>query len=315
MSEADGAPAPAPGSRLAPSLTALALYLYALSVAVPQVRAGSATAALSLLATLLFLALAVGLIVQLARLSLNTRGEVVAALVAVVVWPVLESLARQGGLWRLYCFPLVNLAFIFLCAMAGRLLSRILREPNILLPVALVTILADIFTVYLGPTGRALEVAPSLVHKFSVGLPEAGSAAGAQGAEGLAMAAFMGVGDFVFLTVFMAAAARFGFPLARGRRIIITLLCLGVATYLTLPVVGVELPAIPLLPLIAGGFLVAYWREFRLTSAERQGLIWGGLFLAALLAGGAWAMRSAAPPPAAGTGPAAVTGQAGADKP
>ena len=115
--------------------------------------------------------------------------------------------------------------------------------------------------------------------------------------------------------LFMAAAARFGFPLARGSRIIILLLCLGLGAYFLLPAFGVELPAIPLLPLIAGGFLLAYWREFRLSRGERQGLVWGALFLVALLGAATWAMRAAPPAEEPGRGPAAATGEAGAVRP
>jgi hypothetical protein len=191
-----------------------------------------------------------------------------------------------GAAAQLYAGAGASVAFIFLCVMGGRLLSRILRERNILLPVAVVAILADIFTVAVGPTGKALAKAPQLVQKFSVGLPQAGSAV--PGAHLPPTLAFMGLGDFIFLALFLTAAARFGFSLRRGGRIIAALVCLALAAYLLLPPI---LPGIPLLPFIAGGFLLAYGRRFDLSKAERQALIWGGLFLVALLVAAGWMMR------------------------
>lgn len=275
-----------PPRRIA-DLLATAAVLYLLPALAPSIDAGSLVAnhLLSVAVTLLFTALAVLWIAQLAPCPLTARGETLIALVAVVVWPVLIHLGSLGPVVRLYVYPLINLLFVLLCVMCGRLLSRVLREPNILLPVGLVAILADIFTVFLGPTGKALEVAPELVERFSVGLPEAGSAAGPEGAAGLAMLAGMGVGDFVFLALFLTAAARFGFPLRRGGVAIIVLMCLAIVSYLMLPLLGVELPGIPLLPFIAGGFLLAYWRRFRLSPAERQGLVWGALLLVIILLG------------------------------
>ena len=83
------------------------------------------------------------------------------------------------------------------------------------LPVAIVAGLADIFTVFWGPTGHALEKAPGLVQKLSLAIPAVGSAAGEAGAHGLAYVAAIGLGDFIFLSLFLALAVRFDFSVRR----------------------------------------------------------------------------------------------------
>ncbi len=264
------------------------LFIYALLIGVPQVSFGKYTGLVSILATLVFTVLSVILVTQVARLRLGWPAELIGIILAGGLWQVADWGAGKGDLARLYLGAAAGIAFIFLCVLGGRLLSRLLRDRNILLPVAGVAILADIFTVAIGPTAKALEHAPKLVEKFSVGLPEAGSAAGPAGAKGLAMLASMGIGDFVFLALFFTAAARFGFSLRRGGGIIAGLVCLALAGYLLLPPV---IPGIPLLPFIAGGFLIAYGGRFNLSRPERQALLWGGLFLAALLVAAAWMMR------------------------
>ena len=271
----------------------LALAVYALLIGVPQVSFGRYSGLASVLATLLFTILSVALVVQVARLRLGWGAELAGMVLAAGLWQAADWGAGRGDLARLYLGALSSLAFLFLCVAGGRLLSRLLRDRNILLPVAVVAILADIFTVAIGPTGKALEHAPELVQKFSVGLPAAGSAAGPEGAKGLAMLASMGIGDFVFLALFLTAAARFGLPLRRGGAIMATLVCLALAAYFLLPPV---LPGIPLLPFIAGGFLLAYAGRLKLSRTERQALLWGGLLLTVLFAVAAWMMKAGGPP-------------------
>jgi hypothetical protein len=279
---------PESGQRSPWLLPLTVLIIYGLLVGIPQVSFGKVTELVSILATLVFTALSVWLVAQAAPLRLGWPAELAGMIVAGGLWQAADWGAGKGDLARLYAGAASSVAFIGLCVLGGRLLSRLLRDRNILLPVAVVAILADIFTVAIGPTGKALEHAPKLVEKFSVGLPAAGSAAGRQGVKGLAMLATMGIGDFVFLALFLTAAARFGFPLSRGGKLIAGLVCLALAAFFLLPPV---IPGIPLLPFIAGGFLIAYARRFRLSRTERQALLWGGLFLAALLVAAGWMMK------------------------
>ncbi len=294
-SEAQGFAAGTPASQVRlHGLGLTAGTLYALLVLTPQIDLGSPLLNYvnSIAASVGFAVLSVLLVLQVARLRLRPLSEVFAAVLGAGAWQVADWGAARGDLARLYLGPLGNLAFIFLCLLAGRLLSRILREPNLLLPVGVVAILADIFTVAVGPTAKALEKAPGLFEKLSVGLPAAGSAAGPEGAKGLTMLAGMGLGDFIFLALFLTAAARFAFPLRRGGWFIAVPVCLALAATLVLWGRGVALPGIPLLPFIAGGFLAAYAGRFHLSRAEKWGLLWGGLFLAVLLGAAAWVMRS-----------------------
>ncbi|HEY3398189.1 MAG TPA: hypothetical protein VGM19_11095 [Armatimonadota bacterium] len=288
----------------------LAGVIYLLLALTPQISLGGGLADLlsSVGVTLIFTALSVALAVQVARWRLRPLLEVFGAVLAAGVWQGATALSDGPGT-RLYLGPLANVAFILVCLLAGRLLSRLLRDRNILLPVAVVAILADIFTVAIGPTGRALQQAPELVEKFSVGLPQLGSAAGPQGAAGLAMLATMGVGDFVFLALFLTAAARFAFPLRRGALIIAPLVCLALLSYFALPLLGIVLPGVPLLPFIAGGFLLAYGRRFSLSPEEKRGLIWAGVLLVVLLGGAAWMMKAGPTPPSADLGHPSQSGR------
>ena len=156
------------------------------------------------------------------------------------------------------------------------------------LPVCIVAALADIFTVFWGPTGEALEKAPELVRKLSVAIPEVGSAAGPEGARGLAYAATMGLGDFIFLALFISLVARFGFPAARTVLAMLAGAVVGVIFALANPF---ALPGMPLLPYLSAGFILANLGEFRLTPQERRDLLLALLILGLMFALVALALR------------------------
>jgi len=114
-----------------------------------------------------------------------------------------------------------------------------------------------------------------------VAVPQAGSAAGAKGVAGLAVAASVGLGDYIFAALFLAAAWRHGLNV-RGAAIGATLAAL-------LAMVGVfvirGLPLLPLLPFIGLGVLIPNLRHFRLSRQEKVSFALGMAFLAMLLVG------------------------------
>jgi hypothetical protein len=261
---------------------ALLLFACYILLVVTPLIPGLPPVAGSLLATLLFAALAMAVMLAMARVTTRAWHEAAGLAVFLGLWYVLGDFAEKLQHARVYLSPAVNLAFMMACVAAGKLLSRIIRDRNILLPVCIVAALADLYTVFAGPTGQALQEAPKLVQKLSVAIPQPGSATGPTGHMGLAFAGTMGLGDFIFIAMFFAAAMRFGFRLRRSYWGIL----LPTATALTGFLLAPKLPGIPLLPFIATGFLVANWGEFRLTAEEKSNLRMAGLIVAVLVAAG-----------------------------
>ena len=180
-----------------------------------------------------------------------------------------------------------NTFFMIACGAVGRLLSRLVRERNLLVAVLLTAAIVDVFTVTVGPTRRALERAPEAVRKLAMSVPKPGSAAGEKGTAGLAVAASIGLGDFIFAAMFLAAAARHRLPAARAAVAAACLVVVAMTAVLAVP----RLPALPLLPFIAIGMLAVTWREFRLTRQEIWQLVAGAVFLAVLLGAMYWVSR------------------------
>ena len=214
----------------------------------------------------------------LARLSLRPWHELAALVLSGELWWLLSGLELRGAP-ALVVAGAANTFFMLACGALGRLLARLVRERNLLLAVLLTAAVVDIFTVTVGPTRHALEKAPHVVRKLAMAVPKPGSAAGEKGIAGLTAAASIGLGDFIFAAMFLAAAVRHGLAAERAAVAAACLVVVAMAAVLTVP----SLPALPLLPFIALGMLLANWGRFHLSRDEVLQLIAGGVFLAALL--------------------------------
>jgi len=214
----------------------------------------------------------------LARLRLRAWHELAMLILCGELWWLAGGLELRGPA-ALVIAAAANTFFMLACGALGRLLARLIRERNLLLAVLLTAAVVDIFTVTVGPTRHALEKAPQVVHKLALAVPKPGSAAGEKGIAGLTVAASIGLGDFIFTAMFLAAAVRHGLDASRAAVAAACLVIIAMAAVLAIPAV----PALPLLPFIALGMLLANWGRFHLTRDEALQLAAGAVFLAALL--------------------------------
>jgi len=272
-SEPQSPPNDPPGDRsprIAPTVNVavLAVLVYAFLVAVPLVRGVRPDVGV-IGGSLLFAALCLGLVGGGARLVVSPAMEGALALGFLVVWGLVAQSGPDAAWAKLYLGPAANVAFLLSCLFIGKLLSRIVRERAMALPVAIVAGLADIFTVFWGPTGHALEKAPGLVQKLSLAIPAVGSAAGEAGAHGLAYVAAIGLGDFIFLSLFLALAVRFDFSVRRTFIAMVIGAAVGIVVALA---PGLGLPGMPLLPYMGAGFIIVNARRFRLSRTEVRDL-------------------------------------------
>ncbi|MFW5868097.1 MAG: hypothetical protein ACOCX2_09790 [Armatimonadota bacterium] len=217
-----------------------------------------------------------------ARLHLQAWVQAVGLLLGVVNWFLYAIIGVTSPLARLTAVPLADIFLVFAMILGGLLLSRIVRDRTMVVPVAIVLALADVFTVYLGgPTGAALEKMPELVEAVSVKLPAVGSATGPAGIRGLAHIATLGPGDTFFAALFFATVLRFGLSMRRtfGWLFGVTAVALG----LIVAIPG--MPPVPVLPLMGAGFLIANWNDVKLSKREwaYMGIAFG--FLIVLFAG------------------------------
>ncbi len=256
-------PRPTTARREALLLAAALSGLYALLVGAPLVG-GVPPAVGAVVVTLLFTLGALAAAAAGARVELPAWVELAGMLLGIFDWFMLASLGATSEYGRLMAVPAADVILLLALILGGRLLSRIVRERSLVIPVALVLALADIFTVFLGPTALALEEAPELVAAVSVKLPAMGSATGPAGVAGLRHVATLGPGDTFFATLLFAVVLRFGLDLRRSFWWMYAIVGVVLAAAVAVP----GMPPLPVLPLMAVGFLVVNWRDVRLTRTE-----------------------------------------------
>lgn len=208
-----------------------------------------------------------------AVLSLGLPIAALAALARAGVRPAaLLGLGLAGGIAWLALAPWPGLAAavvrdagkVTAAGCAGLALAAAIREPNILFPASLFAAVADVVVVTVGTVRETLstEQGQAVLRAVSAEVPSVQA-----GLPPLTI----GPADFLFLGVFLAAAARFGMDV---RRTAWGLTLILAAALLLVPFVH----AVPALAPMALGFLAVNCRSLRLTRQE----FWGSVIVVAL---------------------------------
>lgn len=228
----------------------------------------------------LYVLIVVGLVFSIARLNLPAAAQLaLAAVFGVALW------VARAGRWPLGGDLLLVLGAAFL----GALVSRLIREPNLLVPVALVVAMVDVWGVYFGVVRQISEHAPETAAALSASVPMAAGP----------MLGMIGVGDFAFMAMFFAAVVRLGL---RGRATAwasagALLAASGVLVCASLwPALAPMAAQLPGLPFLAVAVLLVNLRGFHLSREEARAIVVVVLVLGAVLAAVALAWRPGAEP-------------------
>lgn len=212
------------------------------------------------------------------------------ALVLAALWFGVLWYVRPHRNWA----PGINAAFFILrpillgltitlgCAFFGILLSRIVREVNVLLPVALVAIPIDAIGAMtrIGFTQNAVAHNPGLVQALSVPVPAVGSGAHHHGA--LHPIGFIGPGDALFMAFFFAVALRLHLSV-RGT----FWWMYGLLTATMLLVLFTEVNIAALIPM-GLAVLIANGRFFKLKREEVFATVYAAALVLILVSGFYW---------------------------
>jgi hypothetical protein len=242
----------------------------------------------TLISTLALMAVMLGLVFSLARWGETHHrvalGLFIGGTLAFMVWILLPN---GLGFAPQKAAPLVVVAYravhgylLMLAAIGlGCLLSRLIREKNLLVPVVPFAALVDAITV-LTPVGfvkRVMESAPRVMEQAAVAVTSVPHAA--PQVERVVPIVLIGVGDFVFLAFYAACLYRFGLrPRATAIGLFLTLW-----VYLVLVILGVAV-ALPALVPMAAVVLLVNAREFHLSRQEKWASLLVILPMLALLA-------------------------------
>jgi hypothetical protein len=154
----------------------------------------------------------------------------------------------------------------------GVLLALIIREPNVLLPIALIAMPIDYVGAMtsLGFTQAMVQHAPQIVSAVSVAVPSMGTARGGIGVHPIG---FIGPGDALFIACFLAAVQRLGLN-ERGT-------FWWIYGLLTLTMLVVLIKGFPIAALVPMGLAVilANFRSFRYQRSEVFAMIYAAIMI------------------------------------
>lgn len=175
--------------------------------------------------------------------------------------------SRMGPL-GIFSGALGNLFLACWCVGLGALLATLLREKNMILPIALFLALLDIFLVLtpVGPTAKFVKENQKTFSKVAYQVPKASTKEEKKQVGRAAPAAFVGPADWIFLSMFFVCLFKFGMRTRETMKWMIPTLIGYLAIVLF---TGLPLPA--LLP-IGACVLIVNAREFRLTKDEKVGV-------------------------------------------
>ncbi len=240
----------------------------------------------TLVSTLLLMASVLGLVFSGARLLEARRGLVLVFLIGgLLLWVGVLMMPIWLG-WNAQNLPPVSMQVLARCLHGyltiiwaiglGALVSWVVREKNLLVPIVPLAALIDTLTV-LAPGGfvkQVIEKAPEVAEKATVAIPAVPTPA--QEVQRIVPVAVIGAGDFVFLALYAVCLYRFGL---RTRA---TAIGLFLVLWLYLMVVVLEVaPALPALVPMAVVVLAVNWRQFQLSRQEK----WASLIVVAVVVG------------------------------
>ncbi len=223
-----------------------------------------------------FMLLQLALVYYTTRIPMSAQAEGAGAAVALAFWVTFafilgaDTNLPKSTVAHLDAvrFAGAHASMIVAAAFLGMLVSRVIKDRNMVLPVAIVAAVVDILTVFRGPVGKALQTAPALVARAAVGIPQMGVPMG----HGGAFVTLMGPGDFVFLGIFMACVWRFRMNAPTTFWAIYAFSLLGM-----LVVITPSVPYVPGLPFMAAALLLVNFHEFQLSRSERFALLYAAL--------------------------------------
>lgn len=236
---------------------------------------GLAVLALAVIPTAIFMLLQLWLSHSLVRLKTTAAVSVGLTLGSLALWLLTLIFVHARHNISVYALRqmLMGLFITTACTFFGVLLSRIVREPNILAPVALIAMPIDYIGAMtkIGFTQNAIATHPNIVHNVMVPVPAV---------AGLPIFPYIGPGDALFMAFFFAVVLRHGMN-DRGT----FWWMYGLLTPAMLAVILLPNFSIAALVPMGVAVLIANFKFFRLKRAEAFAVLYAAVFVIALVVG------------------------------
>jgi hypothetical protein len=174
--------------------------------------------------------------------------------------------------------PGVDGLLMVACAVSiGVLISRVVKEYKMLLPIAVVLAVVDMYVVFGGglvtQAVSGNDVPAKLMSSLTVKLPTVHPARGA-----MPMQLEMGFADYLFIGLFFACFAKFEAP---SRQTFMVLCCVLAGVMLFVGVLQVALPALVPIAIVVLGMNI---RRFQFARDELFAMLYAGIIVAVIIA-------------------------------
>lgn len=212
--------------------------------------------------------LQLGLVVSLAGLKLPAGKSALVSLTALCVFVGLMFLLMKIRITMPFILAFVlmirDMSLMIFAASLGCIISFIIREPNIVIPVALFAAVVDYWGVTAGPLSVVLTKKPAILDAVSIHMPV--PIVNAPGT-------LIGLGDFVFLGIFFSILYRFALNTKLS-------FWLGfVFLTVTMFIVTAVDVAIPALVPMGAAIIIANYRAIELKREEKLATLYVGIIL------------------------------------
>ncbi len=178
---------------------------------------------------------------------------------------------------------LQSLALLCVATFAGSLLARLIRYPNMLGPIGAAVALIDIWGVLFGGIVSQLltnKATQPIAAKAMTAGPKLGAASAARTGYSIELPA-IGVGDFLFIALFLSVLVNLAMNWRTSARLMWVLVSLALLSIQLLPFV----PFLPGLLFIGAAAVLPNWKYFIFTREERFALLYSGIFVLILTVG------------------------------
>jgi hypothetical protein len=241
---------------------------------------------LSILATVVFLGLPIYALFRASEHAWTAKQAglflAVGALVHLGGAVLLSTVMPATGFGTVVVQSFVQVGIAVWTLGLGALVALMIKDKNLILPIALFLAGLDVFLVFcpVAPTARFVKQNPALFHSMAVSIPSARAATPVPKGAEIVNQAFVGPADLLFMAAFFVALSKFKM---RVRETVKWLLPVMVGYLLVVMSPSLRLNMLPALVPIGITVLIVNRREFHMTKQERQ-MVWGAVVLSVGLA-------------------------------
>lgn len=181
--------------------------------------------------------------------------------VALFSFVIIDNYSHRLHLAPVYAFILSDLSIIFGAICIGKLIAHYIEERSWIVPIALVAMVADVWSVTYGPTAVLMGKSTSVMKHFLIYYPLLGASEFFEDAF-YELGPYIGMGDIIFLSIYLELVRKFDLH-AQWSRLAFVVALLVPITLASFAEVG-----IPALPFMSAMFLAVNFRRLEFKKSD-----------------------------------------------